>query len=73
MENENRDDPQLYKVVVNQEDQYSIWPVTTSTPSGWREVGISGIKEECLLYIEEVWKDMRPHSLRKKLDTPKLG
>lgn len=54
----------LYKVVVNHEEQYSIWPKFKNTPNGWKEVGMEGSKEECLAYIEKVWIDMRPLSLR---------
>ena len=57
-----------YKVVINHEEQYSIWPVDRETPRGWENPGISGTKEECFDYIEEVWTDMRPLSLRKKLE-----
>ena len=56
------------KVVVNHEEQYSIWPVDRDLPAGWREVGKQGTKAECLAYIEEVWTDMRPLSLRRKTD-----
>lgn len=52
------------KVVVNHEDQYSIWPAHREAPAGWREVGKQGTEEECLAYIEEVWTDMTPRSLR---------
>jgi MbtH protein len=58
----------LYKVVVNHEEQYSIWMSHKETPLGWREVGPSRTKEECLSYIEEVWTDMRPLSLRRAMD-----
>ena len=58
----------LYKVVVNHDEQYSIWFANRELPLGWNEVGKSGTKEECLQYIEEVWIDMRPLSLRKKMD-----
>lgn len=58
-----RDDV-LYKVVVNHEEQYSIWPAARATPAGWREVGKVGSKDECLAHIEEVWTDMRPLSIR---------
>lgn len=54
----------MYKVVVNHEEQYSIWPQFKNTPNGWKEVGMEGSKEECLAYIEKVWIDMRPLSLR---------
>ena len=57
----------LYKVVVNEEEQYSIWPSDHNTPLGWKEAGKSGTKEECLQFIKEVWTDMRPLSLRKAM------
>ena len=57
-----------YKVVQNHEEQYSIWPAYKEAPGGWREVGKSGSKQECLDYIKEVWTDMRPASLRKKME-----
>lgn len=57
-----------YKVVVNREDQYSIWPEGYENPSGWSDVGRSGSKEECLTYIEEVWTSMRPLNLRKHME-----
>ena len=57
-----------YNVVVNHEEQYSIWPVGKDIPLGWKSVGKSGPKTECLNYIKEVWTDMRPLSLRKKMD-----
>ena len=62
------EDPQQYKVVVNHEEQYSIWPIDRENPLGWNDVGQQGTKEECLAYIEEVWTDMRPRSLRKQMD-----
>lgn len=57
-----------YKVVLNHEEQYSIWPADRETPAGWEEDGVTGTKEECLDHIEEVWTDMRPKSLRDKMD-----
>lgn len=62
------DDSRIYRVVVNAEEQYSIWPDNREVPAGWREVGKSGLKDDCLAYIKEVWTDMRPASLRKKMD-----
>ncbi len=59
--------PELFKVVVNHEEQYSIWPVYRDNPAGWRDAGKSGPKEECLAHIKEVWTDMRPLSLRLKM------
>jgi MbtH protein len=56
----------LYKVVVNDEEQYSIWFADRENPPGWSDVGKEGPKEECLAYIEEVWTDMRPLSLRNR-------
>jgi MbtH protein len=73
---DERDDTATYRVVVNHEEQYSIWPVDRELPLGWRDGGKVGPKSECLSYINEVWTDMRPLSLRKKMaaDTvPHLG
>ena len=62
-------DPRRYKVIViNHEEQYSIWPADRQTPRGWKDTGFKGTKRECLEYIEEVWTDMRPHDLRKKVE-----
>jgi MbtH protein len=58
---------QIHRVVVNHEEQYSIWPAGRDLPLGWRDAGKSGSREECLAYIGEVWTDMRPLSLRKKM------
>ncbi|MBM7113726.1 MbtH family protein [Archangium primigenium] len=57
-----------YKVVVNHEEQYSIWPADRENPLGWKDAGKQGNKDECLAYIKEVWTDMRPLSLRQKMD-----
>ena len=57
---EEREDKTIYKVVVNHEDQYSIWPADRENALGWNDVGKKGTKEECLAYIKEVWTDMRP-------------
>jgi MbtH protein len=57
-----------YKVVVNHEEQYSIWPSYRENPLGWTDAGKSGTKAQCLEYIEEAWTDMRPLSLRKKME-----
>lgn len=61
------DDGASYKVVVNHEEQYSIWRADRTPPAGWSEVGTSGTRQVCLAHIERVWTDMRPLSLRKKL------
>ena len=65
MSQDEREDTTIYKVVVNHEEQYSIWPADRDLPLGWSEVGQPGTKAECLAYINEVWTDMRPLSLRK--------
>lgn len=64
----NIDDDQIYHVVVNHEEQYSIWPATRELPAGWRDAGKQGTKAECLAHIEEVWTDMRPLSLRQHME-----
>jgi MbtH protein len=69
MYQDEEEDKTIYKAVVNHyESQYSIWPVERSNPLGWRDAGKSGLKAECLAYIKEVWTDMRPLSLRKRLE-----
>jgi uncharacterized protein YbdZ (MbtH family) len=65
---DEENDATIYKVVVNHEEQYSIWPADRESPLGWQDVGKSGPKAECLAYIEAVWTDMRPLSLRKHME-----
>lgn len=60
----DEEDTTLYKVVVNQEEQYSILPIHQANPPGWRDAGKEGPRSECLAYIEKVWTDMRPLSNR---------
>jgi MbtH protein len=64
---EERDPFTDYDVVVNDEEQYSIWPAQKEPPHGWHRVSKRGTKAECLAYIDEAWTDMRPLSLRKKM------
>src|ERR1700742_3852288 len=64
----DREDTTVYKVVVNHEEQYSIWPEYKENPLGWRDAGKVGPKAECLAYIKEAWTDMRPLSLRQKME-----
>jgi uncharacterized protein YbdZ (MbtH family) len=64
----DREDTTIYKVVVNHEEQYSVSPAYKANPPGWRDAGKTGLKAECLAYIKEVWTDMRPLSLRKKME-----
>jgi MbtH protein len=67
MYQDDKEDTTIYKVVVNHEEQYSIWPLERENPLGWKDGGKSGLKQECLDYIKEVWTDMKPLSLRKKM------
>jgi MbtH protein len=57
-----------YKVVLNHEEQYSIWAADQPVPAGWRDEGYAGSKDECLAHIERVWTDMRPLSLRLAME-----
>lgn len=68
MSNDEQEDTTIYKVVVNHEEQYSIWPEYRENPLGWRDAGKTGSKAECLEYIKEAWVDMRPLSLRKQME-----
>jgi MbtH protein len=65
---EEKEDRTIYKAVLNHEQQYSIWPADRANALGWQDAGKSGTREECLAHIKEVWTDMRPLSLRKKMD-----
>jgi len=60
---------QQFKVVLNDEEQYSIWPIEKENALGWRDAGKEGSKESCLEYISSVWTDMRPKSLQEKKDS----
>jgi len=64
------DEEAIFEVVVNHEEQYSIWPADREIPAGWRAAGKRGKKAECLSHINEVWTDMRPLSLRQKMNDP---
>ncbi len=68
MNRDDNEDHTIYKVVVNHEEQYSIWSADRENPLGWKDAGKSGSKTECLAYIKEVWIDMRPLTLRKKME-----
>jgi MbtH protein len=61
------DENTVFHVVMNDEEQYSIWPDFKAIPAGWRAAGKSGNKQDCLAYIDTVWTDMRPLSLRKQM------
>jgi MbtH protein len=65
---DEREDNTIYMAVVNDEEMYSIWPADRELPLGWHNAGKQGPKAEVLAWIEEVWTDMRPLSLRKKME-----
>ncbi len=67
MAEENDDGKTFFNVVMNDEEQYSIWPAERAVPAGWRAVGVSGNKQECLDHIEQTWTDMRPASVRRAM------
>jgi MbtH protein len=73
MQREEQEDTTIYKVVINHEEQYSIWPLNRDNPAGWQDAGKSGLKSECLAYIKEVWTDMRPRSLRLSMEKSNEG
>jgi MbtH protein len=58
----------MFRVLINHEEQYSIWPDWKAIPGGWRDIGVLGSKKSCLEYIEKVWTDMRPLSLRRFME-----
>ena len=62
---DEQEDTTIYKVVVNHEEQYSIWPEYREIPPGWKEAGKTGTKPECLVFIERIWQDTRPMTLRR--------
>jgi MbtH protein len=63
-------DDDHYVVVMNEEQQYSIWPAEREPPAGWEATEVTGTKDHCLAHIEQVWVDMRPASLRRVMDEP---
>ena len=67
MARDEAEDTTIYKVVINHEEQYSIWPADREPPLGWQAVGKQGLKADCLAYIKDVWTDMRPLSVRQKM------
>jgi MbtH protein len=67
-ENAENSAEEMCQVVVNDEEQYSIWPLDRELPAGWRPEGRQGTRQECLAHVDEVWTDMRPLSLRRRMD-----
>ena len=70
---DDREDGTIYQAVVNHEEQYSIWPVGRELPLGWNAAGKEGTRQEVMAWIQEVWTDMRPLSLRKKMEEERGG
>ncbi len=66
-------DARAYSVVLNDEEQYSIWPAERKSPAGWRLAGVVGTRQECLDHIGRVWTDMRPLSLRERMARSQEG
>jgi MbtH protein len=66
-EPDRQDSEILYKVVMNHEEQYSIWPVDRDNAPGWKDEGTSGTRQACLDHIKQIWTDMRPASLRENM------
>ncbi|GHB30674.1 hypothetical protein GCM10010331_16340 [Streptomyces xanthochromogenes] len=64
----NMDENTRYQVLRNDEEQYSLWPVDIEVPAGWQPVGKEGTESECTAYVDEVWTDMRPRSLRERME-----
>jgi MbtH protein len=62
------DEDGRYQVLINDEEQYSLWPAGHEVPAGWRPAGKEGTREECSAWVDEVWTDMRPRSLREQMD-----
>jgi MbtH protein len=65
---DKEEDTREYQVLVNSEEQYSLWLAGQAVPNGWRQVGPKGQKQVCLDYVKEVWTDMRPLSVRKAME-----
>jgi MbtH protein len=70
---DDEDDSVIYKVVVNHEEQYSIWPADRDNPPGWSDEGTQGRKDGCLDHIAVIWTDMRPLSLRRAMEAQQAG
>lgn len=66
-EERDMDENTRYQVLRNDEEQYSLWPADIEVPAGWQSVGKEGTEAECMAYVDEVWTDMRPRSLRERM------
>ena len=67
------DDNGTYQVLVNDEEQHSLWPVGKELPEGWRRAGKEGSKQDCMDHVDAVWTDMRPRSLRERMAADSRG
>ena len=70
MNSADETDGRRFRVVVNHEEQYSIWFADREPPPGWSDAGKEGLKAECLTFIQSIWTDMRPRSLREWMEQP---
>ncbi|MYR83679.1 MbtH family NRPS accessory protein [Streptomyces sp. SID685] len=61
------DEDGRFFVLVNDEEQHSLWPTFAEVPSGWRVVFGEADRQECLQYVEENWTDLRPKSLQEAM------
>jgi MbtH protein len=64
---QDNEDTRLYIVLINAEEQYSLWPKGKAVPAGWREAGKEGTRSQCMAYVDATWLDMRPLSLRRAM------
>ncbi|MEU7481584.1 MbtH family NRPS accessory protein [Lentzea sp. NPDC042327] len=62
-----------YQVLVNDEEQHSLWPLGKEVPHGWRAEGKQGSRQECMDHVDTVWTDMRPRSLREQMAAEQNG
>jgi MbtH protein len=67
MMDKNTSNETTYRVLVNHEQQYSLWPTNLPIPAGWSDVCVNGSREQCVEYVERVWTDLRPLSLRQAM------
>jgi MbtH protein len=73
MYSDDEEVPQIYIVLVNEEEQYSLWLSHKDIPTGWTNVGFSGTKGECMEYVDKIWTDITPLSVRKRLAEQRAG
>jgi MbtH protein len=59
------DEDQVFEVVVNDEEQYSVWAADRALPQGWKPAGFQGVRSDCLAHIDKIWTDIRPLRTRQ--------